>query len=118
MYIHTGSLYLLLLNNSEHFIVDIEDKQLVVMFSTGKSADIALGQAIWIDQLLYDRTAFELKLPKKTRQQIVDTVSSYPEDSFPGYPVSGASKDPVAWELPRKFHSSGRDATFQPHTGI
>ncbi|KAF6032676.1 C11orf16 [Bugula neritina] len=97
---------------------DFEDKKLVVMFATGKSTDVEAGQAVWIDQLLYDRTAFELKLPRKTREQIVDTVARYPEDSFPGYPVSGADKDPVAWELPRKFHTVGRDATFQPHNGL
>lgn len=88
------------------------------MFATAKSADIEPGKAIWIDQLLYDRTAFELKLPRKTRQQIVDTVANYPEDNFPGYPVSGADKDPQVWELPRKMHLSGRNATFQSHTGM
>lgn len=88
------------------------------MFATGKSANVAAGNAVWIDQLLYDRTAFELKLPKKTREQIVDTVARYPEDSFPGYPVSGPDRDPVAWEHPRKFHTAGRSATFQPHAGM
>lgn len=87
------------------------------MFATGRSATVEKGKALWIDQLLYDRTAFELKLPKKTRQQIVETVAGYPEDSYPGYPVSGPDRDPVEWELPRKFHVTGDDETFQPHNG-
>lgn len=72
---------------------------------------------VWIDQLLYDRISFELNLPRKTRTQLADTVARYPEDSLPGYPVSGADKDPQQWELPRKYHVTGSNQTFQPSTG-
>jgi len=97
--------------------IEIENKELVVLFTTGTSAHVPSGQAVWIDQLLFDRTAFELKLPKKVRRQITETVASYPEDSYPGYPVSGPDRDPAEWELPRKFTVSGEEVSYQPHSG-
>lgn len=89
-----------------------EYKQLVVTFSNSKSAAVPANVALWIPQDLYERVAFELKLPAKVRRSMADNPADYPEGTLPGYPSSGPKRDPSEWELPMRLHLQSKDAVF------
>lgn len=79
-----------------------EDQQLVATFHDGKTVSVPKDKAMWIPRGLYERTAFEIGLPKNVRQEFA-TQDFYPYYSSCGYPTSGPLAFPVNFDqfIPR-----------------
>jgi len=74
-----------------------EDQQLVATFHDGKTVSIPKNKAMWIPRELYERTVFEIGLPKNVRQEFA-TQDFYPYYSSCGYPTSGSLAFPVQFD--------------------
>ena len=74
-----------------------EDEQLVATFHDGKTVSVPKDKAMWIPRDLYERTVFEIGLPKGVRQEF-GTQDLYPYYTNFGYPTSGSLALPVQFD--------------------
>ena len=73
-----------------------EDQQIhvVATFHDGKTVSVAKDKALWIPRDLYERTVFEIGLPKNVRQEFASR-DLYPSHASVAYPTSGSPAFPV-----------------------
>jgi len=85
-----------------------EDEQLVATFHDGKTVSVPKDKAMWIPRDLYERTAFEIGLPKNARQEFA-TQDCYPYYTNVGYPTSGSLAFPVQFDqfVPQRYVGAG-----------
>jgi len=85
-----------------------EDKQLVATFHNGKTVSVPKDKALWIPRDLYERTSFEIGLPKNTRQELA-TRDFYPYYTTCGYPTSGSLAFPAQFDqyIPQGYVGAG-----------
>jgi len=63
---------------------------------------------MWIPRSLYERTAFDIGLPRNTRQELA-TQDSYPYYTNCGYPTSGSLAFPAKFDnvVPQNYVGAG-----------
>jgi len=85
-----------------------EDQQLVATFHDGKTVSVPKDRAMWIPRDLYERTVFEIGLPKNVRQEFA-TQDFYPYYTTFGYPTSGSLAFPAQFDqlVPRGHAGAG-----------
>lgn len=74
-------------NKNSSSYQELENSQLTVKFSNGKTRTLPFNEAIWLPDAMYERIKFEFNLPSTARQYLEELNEEYPRKSLPGYPT-------------------------------